>query len=66
MACPPARTVTPSRSCTNSLLSVSACLAAPLLPPVMLATIRPVLPSLLTNVADADGGAVQGEVTCAT
>ena len=66
MACPPARTVTPSRLCTTWPLSVSACWPAALLPPVMLATIRPTLPSLLINAADADGGAVQGEVTRAT
>jgi hypothetical protein len=28
--------------------------------------ISPVLPSLLINDADADGGAVHGDVTCAT
>ena len=66
IASPPARTVTPSRSCTNSSLSVSACCCAPFSPPVMPATIRPVLPSLLTSDFAADGGAVHGEITCAT
>src|ERR1700756_1757092 len=32
----------------------------------MLATINPVVPSLLTSDPDAKGGAVHGEVTCAT
>ena len=63
IATPPACMVTPSRSCTSSSVSSSACFWASLSPPVMPATIRPVLPSLLISAGAAGGGAVQAEVT---
>ena len=66
IATPPARTVTPSRSCTICAVSSLAYFWASLSPPVMPATISPVLPSLLISAGAAEGGAVHAEVTCAT
>jgi hypothetical protein len=62
---PPAVTLTPSKSCSRSV-SALACSCAPLSPPVMPATISPVLPSLLINACAACGGAVHADVTWVT
>ena len=58
--------MTPLRSCTTCSAIVLACFWEPLSPPVMPATISPVLPSLLTSASSAEGGAVHAEVTWAT
>ena len=66
MAVPPARIVSPSRSPTTGAASSAAYTCALFSPPAMVATIRPVLPSLLSNSAAAAGGEVHGEVTFST
>ena len=66
MATPPACTVTPSRSWTSSSVRALACFCASLSPPVIPATISPVLPSSLTRAGAAAGGALHAEVTAPT
>ena len=66
MAAPPDRTVTPGRSWASCSDSASAYFCASFSPPVMPATTRPAVLSLLTSSAAAGGGAVHAEVTCAT
>ena len=60
-AMPPARTVTPSRSCTSSRESVLAYFCALFSPPFRFATIRPDSLSLLTSRAAACGGDVHAD-----
>ena len=61
VASPPARTVTPSRSCRSSSASCLAYFGASLSLPDMLATISPVLRSSL--IIEGTEGAVHADVT---
>lgn len=67
-AMPPARTVTPSRSCTRSLVSVLAYFCASFSPPFRPATIIPDLLSLLIRDAawGRSGGMVHADDTLST
>ena len=58
--------MTPLRSCANCSDSASAYFWESVSPPLMPATIRPDLPSLLTSEAAAAGGTVHAEVTLVT
>ena len=66
IALPPARIVMPSRSPTTGSDSSEAYSCALFSPPAKVATIRPVLPSVLRSSAAAAGGEVHGEVTLST
>ena len=66
IAIPPARTVTPSRSCVTCSDSSLAYFCWSLSLPLMPAMIRPAVRSLLIRSLAAGGGAVHGDVTLAT